>query len=167
MTGSRRGPFAGVIAALCLAAAAACGDGGTSYEWETVEGVTYADTLDIDLATFSKTTDYPPPVWYKDLVVGTGDSALVGDTLFTHYTGWLRDGTQFDSNVGEAPYKFYFWVSNVIGGWHLGMRGQLEGGTRKLVIPPDWAYGDRSAGPIYPGAVLIFEVTLDSIHHKP
>jgi hypothetical protein len=161
MSRSRRGPLGGVLAALCVAAVAACGDSGTDTQWETVEGVTYADTLDIDLGTFSQTAD-TPSVWYKDIVVGVGDTALIGDTMYIHYTGWLRNGQQFDA----GQFSFVFWdARTAIGGMHLGSRGLQEGGERKLIIPPEWAYGPNAAGPIYPGAVLVFDVILDSIGH--
>jgi peptidylprolyl isomerase len=147
------------VAALLVAAVAACGDDGTGFEWETVEGVTFADTLDIDLATFSQTAD-TPSVWYKDIVVGTGDSAVVGDMMYIQITGWLRDGTQFQPTV---PISFSYFVGGVIGGVHLGSRGLREGGERMLIIPPEWAYGGSQVGPIYPGAVLVFDVVLDSV----
>jgi FKBP-type peptidyl-prolyl cis-trans isomerase len=160
---SGRGALGGVATAFLVAVVAACGDSGTNVQWETVEGVEYAASLDIDLATFTTTAD-TPPVWYKDLVVGTGDTALVGDSVFTHVTGWLRDGTQFQP---LADFNFVFWTGSAIGGVHLGMRGQKVGGTRKLIIPPDWAYGTSSVqtptGTIYAGAVVIFDVQLDSV----
>jgi len=159
MTESRRGPLAGALAAVLVLWAAACKGDSTGAQWETVEGVTYADTLDIDLATFSQTQD-TPSVWFKDIVPGTGDSALIGDTLYIHYTGWLRTGQQFDA----GQFSFVFWdARTAIAGMHLGSRGLLEGGERKLVIPPEWAYGPSQVGPIYPGAVLVFDVILDSI----
>jgi len=150
-----------VLAALLVLWVAACKGDATGTQWETVEGVSYADTLDIDLATFSQTAD-TPSVWYKDIVVGVGDTALHGDTMYIHYTGWLHTGQQFDA--GE--FSFIFWDGRTaIGGMHLGSRGLQEGGERKLIIPPEWAYGPSAVGPIYPGAVLVFDILLDSIGH--
>lgn len=154
----RAGPLGAVLAALLVAVGAACGDDGVSYEWETVEGVEYAASLGIDLSTFAQTLD-TPSVWYKELTVGTGDSALVGDDMFTHVTGWLADGTQFQPTI---EFSFTFFAAGTIVGMHLGTRGLLEGGTRKIIIPPEWAYGGQ---PPFAGRVLVFDVQLDSIQH--
>jgi FKBP-type peptidyl-prolyl cis-trans isomerase len=96
----------------------------------------------------------------EDITVGTGDAAQIGNTLSVHYTGWLDNGTEFDSSVGGEPFEFILGAGNVIAGWDEGLVGMLEGGKRKLIIPPDLAYGPNGAGPIPPNATLTFEVDL-------
>ena len=98
---------------------------------------------------------------YKDLVVGTGEPAQAGARATVHYTGWLEDGTKFDSSVDSGrPFEFVIGQGKVIKGWDEGVATMKVGGIRKLVIPPDLAYGDSAVGPIPPGSTLIFEVEL-------
>ena len=99
---------------------------------------------------------------YKDLIVGTGQKAQVGDTAVVHYTGWLEDGTQFDSSLDRGlPFDFVIGQGQVIKGWDEGVASMKVGGKRELTIPPELAYGDRSIGDVIPpGATLIFEVEL-------
>jgi FKBP-type peptidyl-prolyl cis-trans isomerase FkpA len=97
----------------------------------------------------------------EDLVVGTGDEAQIGDTVSVHYTGWLEDGTQFDSSIDRGqPFDFTIGQGGVIPGWDQGVPGMRVGGTRRLTIPPDLAYGPTGSGPIPPNATLIFEIQL-------
>jgi len=98
----------------------------------------------------------------EDLVVGTGTEAKSGDTVSVHYTGWLTDGTKFDSsfNTGQ-PFQFALGQGSVIAGWDEGVEGMKVGGTRKLIIPPDKGYGAQGAGGVIPpNATLVFEVQL-------
>jgi len=99
---------------------------------------------------------------YQDLVIGQGEEAMVGDTVSVHYTGWLEDGTKFDSSVDRGqPFEFTLGLGKVIQGWDEGVAGMKEGGKRKLVIPPDLGYGSSGAGGVIPpNATLIFEVEL-------
>lgn len=99
---------------------------------------------------------------YYDLTVGTGESPKVGQTVVVHYTGWLTDGTQFDSSVDRGePFSFVLGAGNVIPGWDEGVASMKVGGKRQLVIPPELGYGEQGAGgSIPPGATLIFEVEL-------
>jgi peptidylprolyl isomerase len=99
---------------------------------------------------------------YYDFTTGTGDSPEVGQTVVVHYTGWLSDGTQFDSSVeGGQPFSFVLGQGNVIPGWDEGLSTMKVGGKRQLVIPSDLGYGDQGAGGVIPpGATLIFEVEL-------
>ncbi len=99
---------------------------------------------------------------YYDLVEGTGASPQNGQTVIVHYTGWLLDGTQFDSSVDRGePFSFVLGQGNVIAGWDEGVATMKVGGKRQLVIPADLGYGDNGAGSLIPpGATLVFEVEL-------
>jgi FKBP-type peptidyl-prolyl cis-trans isomerase FkpA len=98
----------------------------------------------------------PKSLVVKDLVVGTGDEAQVGDTVSVNYTGWLWHGKEFES----SSYQFTLGSGEVIKGWDQGIVGMRVGGKRNLTIPPDLAYGDTGQGNIPPNATLVFEVEL-------
>ena len=102
---------------------------------------------------------------YIDLVVGDGLDARRGDQVTVHYTGWLEDGTKFDSSLDRGqPFVFPLGGGRVIQGWDLGVAGMKVGGKRKLMIPAKLGYGKRGAGDaIPPNANLIFEVELLSV----
>jgi FKBP-type peptidyl-prolyl cis-trans isomerase len=101
----------------------------------------------------------------EDLVVGAGPIAKVGDMLSVHYTGWLTDGTKFDSSYDrDEPFEFTLGAGVVIPGWDEGLVGMRVGSKRRLTIPSDLAYGASGAGGVIPpNATLIFEVELLSI----
>ena len=96
----------------------------------------------------------------KTLVVGTGDKAEPGKTAVVHYTGWLLDGTKFDSSVDRGtPFEFPLGAGRVIKGWDEGGSPMSIGGKVELIIPPDLAYGPSGAGGVIPpNATLKFEV---------
>src|SRR6266852_9400012 len=98
---------------------------------------------------------------YVELKEGTGDEAKAGQTVEVHYTGWLKDGTKFDSSKDRnEPFKFPLGAGRVIKGWDEGVAGMKVGGKRKLIIPPELGYGKRGTpdGTIPPDAELTFEV---------
>ena len=97
-----------------------------------------------------------------DLKVGNGPIAEIGKSVSVHYTGWLTDGTKFDSSVERGePIAFALGTPNIIRGWNEGLKGMRVGGKRKLTIPSSLAYGDEGRPPVIPpGATLVFEVEL-------
>jgi len=99
---------------------------------------------------------------FSDSVVGTGAQPQAGQTVIVHYTGYLDNGTVFDSSVkSNQPLEFVLGTGSVIRGWDEGIASMKVGGKRKLVIPPQLAYGDRgSSGVIPPNARLTFDVEL-------
>jgi FKBP-type peptidyl-prolyl cis-trans isomerase FkpA len=102
---------------------------------------------------------------YEDTTVGDGSEAKAGDNVSVHYTGWLEDGTKFDSSKDRfQAFDFPLGAGRVIKGWDEGVAGMKVGGTRKLTIPSELGYGARGAGGVIPpNATLIFEVELLAI----
>lgn len=144
MTGAVR-TFA-ILLALAAVLAASCGDSDSP-------------TAPTPRAEFSQT----------DLQVGTGAAAAPGTRVTVNYTGWLYDpagqngrGRQFDSSVGRGPFAFTLGANppQVIRGWEQGVPGMRVGGVRRLVIPPELAYGASGNGPIPPNATLVFDIEL-------
>ena len=113
------------------------------------------------------------PLVQTDTKVGTGPEAMVGSTVYMHYTGWLykpmaarQRGRQFDSSIARGePLDFVLGTGRVIKGWDQGVQGMKVGGKRTLIIPAHLAYGKRGApgGGIPPDADLIFDVELVKI----
>ena len=99
---------------------------------------------------------------YEDLVEGEGDIAEAGQNVSVHYTGWLTDGSKFDSSKDRnMPFDFPLGGGRVIRGGDEGVEGRKVGGTRKLTIPPQLGYGASGAGGVIPpNATLVFEVEL-------
>jgi FKBP-type peptidyl-prolyl cis-trans isomerase FkpA len=98
----------------------------------------------------------------EDLITGGGAEAVAGKTIIVHYTGWLTDGSKFDSSKDRNdPFSFLLGAGQVIRGWDEGFSGMKIGGKRKLTIPPEMGYGARGAGGVIPpNATLVFEVEL-------
>jgi len=98
----------------------------------------------------------------EDQIVGDGEEAVAGQTVEVHYTGWLTDGTKFDSSHDRnETFSFKLGGGQVIAGWDQGVAGMKTGGSRKLTIPPEMGYGERGAGGVIPpNATLVFKVEL-------
>lgn len=97
----------------------------------------------------------------QDVVLGTGDEAVIGSSVTVHYTGRFIDGRVFDSSVTRGePLQFVLGSGQVITGWDKGIVGMKVGGKRLLSIPPELGYGANDYGPIPGGSTLIFEVEL-------
>ena len=101
----------------------------------------------------------------EEVIVGSGDEAQAGQSVSVHYTGWLMDGTKFDSSTDRGdPFGFPLGKGHVIAGWDEGVQGMRVGGKRKLTIPSALGYGARGAGGVIPpNATLVFEVELLAI----
>lgn len=99
---------------------------------------------------------------YEEILTGDGATAKAGDMITVHYTGWLTDGSKFDSSKDRNdPFEFNLGGGEVIRGWDEGVQGMQVGGIRKLTIPASLGYGSRGAGRVIPpNATLIFEVEL-------
>lgn len=114
--------------------------------------------------------DAGPQLLVEDLRAGVGELARSGTQLIVHYTGWLYEpnalgyrGKQFDSSRDRGqPFTFRLGEGRVIKGWEAGILGMQVGGLRRLVIPPEMAYGSRNIGNglIPPNSTLVFEVEL-------
>ena len=108
----------------------------------------------------------PSGLQYEDTAPGTGATAVAGQRVRVHYTGWLwqdgQQGRKFDSSKDRGqPFSFRLGAGEVIGGWDEGVQGMQVGGTRVLIIPPALGYGARGAGGVIPpNATLKFEVEL-------
>lgn len=102
---------------------------------------------------------------YVDLIVGEGDEEVRrGKTVSVYYTGWLEDGTEFDSNRDGAALVVKVGDGRVIKGWEMGLIGMKEGGKRRLIVPPKLGYGKRGVQGRIPGnATLIFEIDVAAI----
>ncbi len=97
----------------------------------------------------------------EDLAIGDGATAEAGMIAKVHYTGWLADGTKFDSSLDRGqPFEFPLGAGRVIKGWDQGVEGMNVGGLRRLTIPPELGYGSKGTPTIPPAATLIFEINL-------
>jgi FKBP-type peptidyl-prolyl cis-trans isomerase FkpA len=121
----------------------------------------YDPELSIDLDEMTKTES---GLYFEETTVGEGDIAAAGDSVNVLYTGWLPNGTEFDTNRDtEVLLGFTIGVTPIIPGFAEGVAGMREGGARKLVIPPHLAYGARGQGIIPPNATIVFEIELVSV----
>ena len=152
--------------ATCVLAAAVlaigCSSATDEASQETSPAATAASSQPTTSAAPTGSTEEVTGLKIEDLVVGTGAAAKAGDQVSVHYTGWLTDGTKFDSSLDRGePFAFTLGQGQVIEGWDKGVEGMKVGGKRKLTIPSDMAYGAQGAGDVIPpNAVLVFEVEL-------
>lgn len=154
-----------VVALLAVSAlAAGCGEKTTDQE-SASEGTPAEEATTPQESTAATSTGDVTELVIEDITVGTGAEAKSGDTITVHYTGWLTDGTKFDSSVDAGqPFQFPLGQGYVIQGWDEGIVGMKVGGVRKLTIPPEMGYGAQGAGGVIPpNATLIFQVELISI----
>lgn len=147
------------ILAAALLGTAACGT--TAPKPHDIMHTQFAPSLGVDPSTMAVTAS---GLYMRDDTVGTGATAEPGDSISVHYTGWLADGTKFDSSLDRGqPLEFKLGVGRVIKGWDEGVQGMKVGGTRTLIIPPNLGYGQQGIGPIPPNAILVFRVQLLAI----
>ncbi len=148
----------GIVAAVVVVA---CGaePAESDPDWSDPARIAFAEELAIDLDAMTKTSS---GLYYRDVVVGSGETAQPGDTAVVHFTGFLPDGRSFDSTRRGQPRTFPLGAGRVIPGWEEGVTGMKVGGTRRLVLPPSVAYGERggAGGTVPPNATLIFDVEL-------
>ena len=105
---------------------------------------------------------------YIDVRTGDGPEAQPGQRYTVHYTGWLSNGTKFDSSFDrKEPLEFVQGRSSVIAGWEAGFAGMKAGGKRRLLIPWQMAYGEKGSGAIPPRADLTFDVELLRVQDVP
>lgn len=121
----------------------------------------FAAALGVNLAEMQRTGR---GIHYRDLELGEGLAVGTGFTVTIHYTGWLPDGTQFEtSRLENEPVTFRLGDGKVIRGWEEGLRGMRPGGVRQLVVPARMAYGNRGLPPVIPpNTTLVFEIQLVS-----
>ena len=138
-----------------LAAISACGGSTTEPGADPLE-ITYAPGLGIDLAAMTRTSS---GLFYQDVTVGAGAEVRAGNVVRVTYSGWLPNGTLFDSRTDPgSPLEFLLGGGLVIRGWDEGVAGMRVGGVRTFVIPPSLGYGSRAVGPIPANSVLVFRV---------
>jgi peptidylprolyl isomerase len=115
-----------------------------------------------NMTTDDGATTTPSGLKYVDEQVGEGASPAKGQQVTVHYTGRLTSGKKFDSSVDRRePFRFTIGIGQVIRGWDEGVMSMRVGGKRRLIIPPELAYGARGAPPAIPAnAELVFEVEL-------
>lgn len=143
-----------VFSTLALLAFAGCGDSETPFQ--VIEETEFAASLGIDLATMEQ---LPSGVYIEEIELGTGETAEATDVVNVDYIGWLADGTEFN-NFSDVEFD----LAGVVSGFRDGIVGMQVGGTRKMVVPPEQAYGSAGNGSVIPpGAILVFQVTLNSV----
>lgn len=102
-------------------------------------------------------------IYYVISQSGTGPNAEFASSVFTHYRGYLLDGTEFDSSSGSAPFDFVVGAGAVIRGWELAFQELNKGASATLFIPSLYGYGTRRQGSIPANSVLLFDVTVTDI----
>lgn len=124
---------------------------------DSIEDARFAASLEINLAAFTRT---PSGLYYEDVTEGTGEPATAGQSVSVAYTGWLTNGTQFDSG---DDLEFVLGANEVVPGFDEGVTGMRVGGIRRIIIPSELGYGSQGRGPVPPNAIMIFRIELLSI----
>ena len=148
-----------VLCGACAGGDDAANDTGAQEANVVTENPEFAPALGVDLGSMTKSAS---GLYVQDTQAGTGEALTAGRTAVVQYTGWLPDGSKFDSSLDAGqPFEVVVGQGQVIQGWDEGLQGMKVGGKRKLVIPPALAYGERGAGGVIPpNATLVFEVEL-------
>lgn len=103
----------------------------------------------------------PSGLAYLDIVPGTGPMPIKGKTIFVDYSGWLKNGTQFDSSLPRPiPFSLRLGEHAVITGWEEGLSTMKVGGKRRLIVPPHLGYGNETKSSIPANSTLIFDIEL-------
>ena len=150
------------VLALALSVAACSGSSPTAPEGQSIETVTFAEELNIDLADF---TELGNGVYIKDEVVGEGEPIIYGSVPTVTFTGWLADGTVF----AEGTLDFIMGVFRLPVGLEEGMLNARVGGTRWLLVPPNKGLGgieqfhELGTMAVPPGSVLVYEVFVQAV----
>jgi FKBP-type peptidyl-prolyl cis-trans isomerase FkpA len=148
------------LVGLALLLLTGCGDGGkTGGKFPTLAPEEVTKTFE---KSDAKIQTMDSGLKYQEIKEGTGAEAEAGKHIYVHYTGYLTDGTKFDSSLSHGkPFDFVLGTKRVIKGWDLGIVGMKAGGKRKLLIPSSLAYGSSGSGSaIPPDSDLVFEVEL-------
>ncbi len=137
---------------------AACSDSPAAVrlEPEVIEETTFASSLNIDLASMTRTSS---GLYIETIAEGVGEPAMVDNGVTISYTGWLSDGTSFDS--GQFP--FVLGAGQVVPGFDEGVLGMKVEGIRRVIMPPSLGYGNTARGIIPSGSILIFRLELVDI----
>ncbi|MEP6507279.1 MAG: FKBP-type peptidyl-prolyl cis-trans isomerase [Gemmatimonadales bacterium] len=153
--------FVVALAAIPLALTSCLGTDSTGVTLATVETTTFSSSLGVDLMASTRTTN---GVYVRDVVVGPGAVVTAGQAINIRYSGYLSDGTLFDSNTNAAlPLAVTVGATNLIRGFGEGLPGMHIGGTRQLLIPPALAYGANDYNGIPGNSVLVFNVQAVSV----
>ena len=148
-----------LAAAVALTACASVGSPAPATR--PMESIPFASTLDVNLGRMTKTAS---GLYYRDLEVGTGALVKGREDVKVHYTGWLTNGTKFESNAeSDPPLTLPLGRGRAIRGFDEGLVGMRVGGRRQLVIPPELGYGSNRSGQIPADAVLVFELKVVSV----
>lgn len=148
------------LAAIPMALTGCLGTDSTGVTLATVETTTFAPALGVDLAASTRTTN---GAYVRDVIVGPGAVVTAGQTVNVKYSGYLSNGTLFDSNTTASTFlTFTVGVRQVIAGFDEGIPGMHVGGTRQIIIPPALAYGAYDYGSIPGNSVLVFTVQVAS-----